>query len=605
MLLAGAFSLLMPLGRAAEAVYISPASINYRSREMPLHTAEEVRNVVRALRDMGVRRIYWRGFQEEYLLRHAFFRKENLPLHAYWAWVRELADERRIHAAALDEARELGMEVWGVWGLFDLGSDSREDAYCGAAAGFGPSVFEDTLRVDHPDKVPEDRFGIRRQAGTICLEDSRVRGTLVNRLMGILNEGYSGLLVYTYSETLSLDFIGEFDGGERQLTAGGVKAFFVEMAAAAKAAKKSLALQIDARPAFRDGPSPWLGLTPDVNTVGDVALDWRGWLKSGIIQEVVISGPSDSEDKGRSLARDLMKEWPTARVHRLSREGLPSEGDENVVVDVRAAGFRSLFHQAATNYPALRDWCGAETNSLDKCGSSAAVVEWFRENAGNPPLAADVLACVVRRFNVYPVREQLAEALQKSGIAGRTVITELIASKDDDVRRIGYQAASGNAAIALQSWVETALSDPDPQIRWIAARALAGYPDPDERDRLIAAVIHDDPHPTVRSAAAWAVRAGSQPSAGVVAGLQQHFRDLHRAASPPWEAIPVGHALVRSGPRGVEFLRSLLASPGKASLADSAWRALYLPQDGSKLALTDPRLAQSYRRKHPAAQNSK
>lgn len=596
--------MLAPSGRAVEAVYISPASINYRSREMPLHTAEEVRNVVRVLRDMGVRRIYWRGFQEEYLLRHAVFRKENFSLHAYWEWIRELAVKRQIHAAVLDEARALGIEVWGVWGLFDLGSDSREDAYCGAASGFGPSVFEDTLRVDHPEKVPRDRFGIRTQAGTICLKDPEVRGKLVNRLIEILSEGYSGLLVYTYSETLSLDFIGEFDGGQRQLTGGGVEAFFEEIAVAAKAEKKTIALQIDARPAFRDVPSPWLGLVPGVNTVGNVPLDWRKWLKSGIIEEIVISGPSDSADQGKVLAHDLMKQLPTVRVHRLSRDSLPPAGEENMVVDVRAAGFRSRFHQAAGNYAALRDWCGAASNLLDGCNSSAAVVEWLRENAGNPPLSADILVGVVRRFNVYPVREQLAEALQKSGIPGRSVIAELISMKDVDFRRIGYKAASGNPAIPLETWVETALSDSDPQIRWIAARALADYPEPIQRDRLIASTIRDDPHPTVRSAAARAVRAGSQPSASVVGGLQQHFLNLDRDPTPSWEAVPVGHALVRSGPRGVGFLQKLLVSPDKASLADSAWRALYLPQDGSKLALTDPRLAKSHRRRYPFAQKA-
>jgi len=613
--LAGVLS--MP-GRAEtahpSALYISPAGHNFRADAMPLQTAETVKASLEIAAKLGIRRVYWRGFQETYLLAHARFRKENFLIGSYWDWLRELDEKRGIHQAALRASGSLGIEIWGVWGLFDLGSDPREDAYCGAAAGMGPMVFEDTIRIDHPEAVPKDRQGIRTQCGSIRFQDPEIRRTLISRLVAIMDKGYDGLLLYTYAETLSLWFSGEFDrGAEGPLSSGEVTAFVRELRAGLLAKNKRLALQIDPRPVFRDTASPWLGLTPDVNTVGQVVIAWKDWLREGLLDEIVVAVPEGSQEDAARLAEEIMRDFPGTPVVLLSRRGKVPSSRAMIAVDARSPDFRARFLERALTADPLRLW--AQTTSaplispgLLKSADSAAVVAAIGSLKDKPmiPWAPELLR-IIRSHPGFPVRQQAAETLGSWGVAAAEMFDSLAADTDASVRRVAFQAAATLPVENRSRWLAPALRDADPYNRWIAVRGLSVTPRSSDSARVISGILQQDPDPTVRSAAAWMVRPGMEVGPGLFAALKERFIALHQEPAWRWEFRTVGAALLRSGPDGLEFLQACLSRTKPPGIADSAWRVIYVPQDGAALNLVDSSQAaeacRAYPRTPPAPQH--
>ena len=577
------------------ALYVSPAGHNWRADGMPLHKASEVEASLRIAAKLGIQRVYWRGFQETYLLKHAYFRKENFLLSSYWDWLRELDGKRGIHQAAVKTSAELGMEIWGVWGLFDLGSDPREDAYCGSAAGFGPLVFEDTIRIDHPEAVPKDRHGIRTQCGTIRLIDPSIRRALIDRLTAIMDQGYDGLLLYTYSENLSLWFLVEFDlGSEGPLSASEVTMFVRELRTALKAKNKRLALQIDPRTSFRDGPSPWLGLSPDVNNVGRIPIAWKDWLRDGLLDEIVVAVPEGSMDKAVKLAEEIMRDFPKIPVVLLARHDPIPTSDARIAVDARRSiSFQARFLEKAQSLKPLRDWAKNRTTpikdseSLEKVDSAATVAALLTLKTKPQASMIPALLRAIRSHPEFPVRQQAAETLGSWGIAATEALDSLVTDKDASVRRVALQAAADLPPPSRTRWLKPALHDDDPYNRWIAVRGLLGTLQVSESTRIISEMLEHDPHPTVRSAAAWMVRPGMEMSPELFNALKNRFVSLHDDPAWRWEFRTVGDALLRAGKEGRDFLLTCLSKRKFPKLYDSAWRVLFIPQNGVGLELVD------------------
>ncbi|MCX6934995.1 MAG: HEAT repeat domain-containing protein [Verrucomicrobia bacterium] len=507
------------------------------------------------------------------------------------------------------------MEIWGVWGLFDLGSDPREDAYCGSAAGFGPLVFEDTIRIDHPEAVPKDSHGIRTQCGTIRFIDPIIRRTLIDRLTAIMDQGYDGLLLYTYSENLSLWFLGEFDrGSEGPLSASEVTTFVRELRAVLRAKKKHLALQIDPRTSFRDGPSPWLGLSPDVNNVGRVPIAWKDWLREGLLDEIVVAVPEGSKDEAVKLAEEIMQDFPKIPVVLLARHDPIPPSRAMAAVDARrSTNFQARFLEKARSLKPIRDWAKNSTTPLTdpqslKKADSAAIVPAFLSLKTKPqiPWIPDLLS-VIRSHPEFPVRQQAAETLGSWGIAATEALDSLITDKDSSVRRVAFQAAAELPPPSRIRWLEPALRDTDPYNRWIAVRGLLVTPGPTDSARVISGILQNDPDPTVRSAAAWMVRPGMTESPELFSALKNRFIALHDEPAWRWEFRTVGDALLRSGPDGLKFLHACLSKTKPPEIADSAWRVLYVPQDGAALKLVDSSQAaeacRAYLGRPPASQH--
>ncbi len=576
------------------ALYISPAGHNFRADGMPLQSAESVQASLLLSATMGIKRVYWRGFQEQYLTRHALRRPANFSLFEYWEWLRELDETRGIHRAAIKTAAEAGMEIWGVIGLFDHGSDPREDAYCGAASGYGPAVYTDSLRIEFPGEIPKDSEGIRSQCGTLRLTHPVVRKKLIERLIALMDEGYQGLLLYTYMENLSLWFPGEFDRGNLgPLTADEVTFFVRELREELSKKNKRLALQIDPREAFRDLPSPWLGLTPDVNTIGNVPVAWEEWLREGLLDEVVFSVPSDAEAEAVKLAGEVAQKFPKLPVSLLARQAWPKTSLA-LAVDARSPEWRARFQQRAESVDALRQWAectDARPPELTKVfdSDSAAVVAALA-SAIQAPSSSNALSVgkLVKHRKEYPIRAQAGETLGAWGADANEALALLAADQDPSIRRVAFSAANKLTPFELaRPLLDQAVCDPDPYNRWVGFRGLARATMDPALQETVRQALKNDPDPTVRSVAAWLIRPGMKIEPALFETLCARFVALHEDKSWSWEYRTVGDALFGNGPDGRAFLEKCLNQKENLNLADSAWRCLYVRQNGGNLILVD------------------
>lgn len=582
------------LAAEPQSVYISPAGHNFRADAMPLHTGRDVAASLEVVKMLGVKRVYWRGFQEDYLMRHAVVRRANFQLADYWDWMRETSEKGAIHKAALGVK---GLEIWGVFGLFDLGSDPREDAYCGAAAGYGPAVYQDSLREEHSGEIPLDEKGIRRECGPIRLREPTIRQALIGRLTALLDQGYVGLLLYTYAENLSLWHEGEF--GE-PLGREEVEAFLRELKQAMKGRK--LGLQVDARSAFRQGPAPWLGLTPNINTVGRISVAWEDWAREGLLDEVVLSIAPGAGAEATALCEAMAKKYPNVQFSLLTREELPPDSACPLTVDARSSGFRAKFLKHAEEVPALQAWArGAkgEVPELASINGSAAITTVLAALSKKPSEdASRWLIEVVKAHSEFPLRQQASDTL--AAWKDTITIQELAESDDPGIRRVAFYAANKLEPFeTARPLLERALKDPDAYNRWVGYRGLGRAPfDERMQETLIKGLADNDA--TVRSVAAWLVRPGQNVSAALFDTLCERFVALHGEETWVWEYRPVGDALLNSGAKGRAFLEKCLGDKKNAKLADSSWRCLYIPQTGGGLHLVTKEAAEAAYEAYPS-----
>lgn len=157
------------------------------------------------------KRLYWRGAQIEQIVNHSVRRTESRS-HGEWIeWMDYLLNDAGTIAYAVAAARKRGLEVWAVAALLDHGGA----AHVGAGKGYGPMIVEAKLRVEHPEWVPIDRYGIRRMSGPICLAYPEARRALVELFTEIaVKAGYDGLLFHTYAEQFHARFDDEFGFNE-------------------------------------------------------------------------------------------------------------------------------------------------------------------------------------------------------------------------------------------------------------------------------------------------------------------------------------------------------------------------------------------------------
>lgn len=159
----------------------------------------------------GAKILFWRGGEIEQIVAHCVRRPASRS-HGEWIeWLEHLTHEVGTTAHAVAGAHKRGMEVWGVAALLNHGGGAHVDA----GKGYGPLIIESKLRVEHPEWVPIDRYGIRRMSGPICLAYPEARAALVTMFVDIaVKAGYDGLMFHTYSEQFHARFDDEFGFNE-------------------------------------------------------------------------------------------------------------------------------------------------------------------------------------------------------------------------------------------------------------------------------------------------------------------------------------------------------------------------------------------------------
>ncbi|WP_448105385.1 HEAT repeat domain-containing protein [Pedobacter panaciterrae] len=252
----------------------------------------------------NVKRIYWRGGQEELMYRHFKFGKASVPQYDYNNWAKNLYQNNNLNGSLITSAKRNGMEVFMYTGLFEYGVQPDVGI-------IQPYLFEDELRINHPEWVPQDRWGTRRAPGPISFSYPAARKAIIDRLMNYLNEyNYDGITFYSYVENLGIRYVNEFgfDGPvlnqfkklypnvdikkdsltkQQSLSLYKIQGefvtnFFSEFHAQLEAKNKKLSIILDSKePNY---PQPWWGKS--VRGTGMIYMDWETWIKRGIVDEI-------------------------------------------------------------------------------------------------------------------------------------------------------------------------------------------------------------------------------------------------------------------------------------------------------------------------------
>ncbi len=265
----------------------------------------------------GINRMYWREeriWDKSYKV--GYFDIETYDWHTNWK--RYLINKIKIHEAAVKAAKKNHMEIFFYTGLFEHGVQPDTGIIC-------PYLFEDELRIKHPEWCSMDRWGERRSPGPLSFGYPQVRKLLVERYANhVIKNGYDGINFYTYVENLGLRYLDEFgfeqpvvdkfnkrypdvDLRKDTLTIEQknhwydcrgkfVTQFLRELHTALALKGKKISMILDSKEP--DYVQPWWG--HDIPGTGMIRLDWRTWIAEGLIDELWVQ-LGETEDQKKTL----------------------------------------------------------------------------------------------------------------------------------------------------------------------------------------------------------------------------------------------------------------------------------------------------------------
>ncbi|NOY81863.1 MAG: family 10 glycosylhydrolase [Kiritimatiellaeota bacterium] len=670
--------------RSEEAgCFISTGDNDWLWTSPPVNSEAAIEAMFDCLQEVyGVNRIYWRGAHSEWLLDNMITRPENFQAYAFWQWERRLIKHEGQSGTAIRSAHRRGMEIWGVLPLFDHGARARSDA---AKVGT-PSPVELRLRTEHPEYVPVDRRGLRLQSGPVEFAYPQVRQALVKQYLDLLERrAYDGLLFYTYVEHCSTRFEDEFGYNApvaeefkrrfgqdirremfdkhawARLRGEYVTQFLRELGTALHRRGRKLGMAID--PQNTHLPAPWLCLRRDFHPAGRIYMDWEGWAREGLVDEIVVwcNGPLEKAindvlavTRGTrcSVAAFHSAAWPAhqrhfaeAGVRRIMAGSYAyiewgTEGEQPVAALGSGDFLKRLrvLRQVAegkTSVPFDRLLAmTADPNvlvrrqalrALEALGEPRAIPT-FEQALNDPETGVRCVAVAalhnlhragtvsrifraLRRQANFQFRNAAVSALANMPQERTPDILAGCTDRDPGIRRTAVSALSrGTRRPSAVPILIQVMADADAEVRYNAARALNRFPGrPEVGDCLLAHL--DDPHPAVRSMVAIATRScfqshsrwiGARQKAALDA-LVRCFEGVGRSDRPDsdWTFRPVGAALLGLGPRGREALERFMDQRADRRLADFAWRTLYVRQTGWKYSLCSEKEALDGYARHP------
>ncbi|MEW6355382.1 MAG: HEAT repeat domain-containing protein [Planctomycetota bacterium] len=539
--------------------YISTGDNDWLWDSPPVQTKAAIEAVFDCLQKAhGVDRIYWRGFQSEYIADNYLVRPENFLYYGFWMWEKRLAKEIGTSRMAVQAAHDRGMTIWGYTALFDHGAQAASDA----AKGIGPSPIEHNLRVKHPEYVPVDRYGIRRQSGPMEFAYPEVRRTLVDGFAALVEKGnYDGLMLYTYVEHLNIWFQDEYGFNDviveefkrrygqdirtevfdrhawYRLRGEYVTQFLRELKDRLRQSGKRLGVAID--PQDTHYPAPWLCVKPrDFLVTGRIYLDWERWVREGIVDEIMVYCGGVTE-AAINDALAVTKGTPCAVSTVRGPAFLPQHQH------FAKAGVRNVMSGA---YAEIERGC-----KEDQTGEALK---------GNDPLAR-------------------MRALQQAA-AGKMEVPakDLIAALHDPnllVRRQAIRAVVDRKEIAALPDIEAALDDAEHGVRCKAAEALATINGPESVLKVYGAIRKHGNFQFANAATSALANMPQERTVDLLKGLKDEHVEVRRVT-----ANALGRGLRRPEARAV--LLDAIADPD-AEVRFYAARALVrFPGDAQVIA---------------------
>jgi len=293
--------------------YISTGDNHWLGLSLAMDSERSITDAITMMKELyGTKVLYWRGLQEAAWVRTMHVRPENFRYATAHKWFKHLVENVETEKIVNRVGKQLGVEVWGVSTLGDWGSPAD-------TPGFNDYPFncESKLRLDHPEWVPVDKYGYRRQGGTIELAYPDARKALIDLHIDLIKEaGYSGVSFLTYVENFSLRFEDEFGysapiveefnkrfkidirtepftkSASREdwykLRGEYVTLFFQELKIRLSEIGVKLGVFIDSlRPRF---PMTWPTLPHTHATIGAMYMDIDKWIQEGIVDRFLAFG---------------------------------------------------------------------------------------------------------------------------------------------------------------------------------------------------------------------------------------------------------------------------------------------------------------------------
>ncbi len=264
-----------------------------------------------------MKRMYWRGGQEDMWQKHFRMGKETVMDYDYGSeWAHHVYRKLEVSKAAVRAAKRTGSEIFMYTGLFEYGVQPDVGI-------IGPHLFEDTLRINRPEWITTDRWGTRRAPGPIDFCYPEARKILVQRYASqMIEEGYDGINFYTYLENTGLRYQDEFgfnqpivdefnkrypnvDLRNDRLTdeqrfhwyrcrGRFVTDFLKELKAAIVGHGKQISMILDAEDP--DYVQRWWGKA--LPGSGIIHLDWKQWIEERLVDEFWVQlGPVEAQKR--------------------------------------------------------------------------------------------------------------------------------------------------------------------------------------------------------------------------------------------------------------------------------------------------------------------
>ena len=266
--------------------------------QLAIETAFDVLNT-----DWEVDRILWRGGQDEIFSQHVVLNKQNRLGWQFRQWFNPMIAD--LNSDAISAAHQRNMEIWMVQGLYEFGGPADS-----AGAPFG---FQFRITRQHPEWMPVNRYGTRRQAGPIAFCYPEARHWYINLLVDdLVEKGYDGISFYTYCENFTIRYEDEFGYNQpvvdeykkrygvdiltedfdinlwADLRGEYTTAFLNELRTSLNAHSIKLAVWLS--PTDPDKPQIWGVHFPHTITAGNITIDWRSWVDDGAVDELYFYG---------------------------------------------------------------------------------------------------------------------------------------------------------------------------------------------------------------------------------------------------------------------------------------------------------------------------
>ncbi len=489
-------------------LYISTGDNHWLAQSLPIDSPKSINDTFQFIHDLGIHRVYWRGLEAATWVDSSINRPESARYNEFWKWLRYLYKEVDPDALASRAAKKYGIELWGVATLVDWGSQADVPPF-----GDWPFNSESKLRIEHPEWVPVDRYGILKQGGVIDFSYPEARKALVDLHMKFMRrDGYAGMVFLTYAENHSMRFQDEFGFNEPvvaefkkrykldprtqawtrfasredwiRLRGEYLTAYIRELKAELAKEGRKLGFFVD--PHDVRFPQPW-NVPETMRTAGSMYLDLETWVQDKLVDQFLVYGYCAPSLQLKAV-KDML--WLTR--------------DTETQVGVMTSG------------PLNERWKGvveAGAFVVDACAEESMILE-RSSNLEMLPLSELTGNSELRRQKVLA---QIAEG----GTAATAADIGPVLSKSDNVitRRLALLALAKIKAPESVALITKSLDDPEHAVRAIAISALGKLGDPSSAGPILDAIKKHPSHPASEMAVVALLRLNPFPSAILAAAL--------------------------------------------------------------------------------------